>query len=116
MLGLALIATVAMSLIGYKHIQRELLKKLTSELRFSETSEKKTDLDLTNLGLELQNKQLELDIVEKDVQGLDAEVKKIVLDQQKMAEELKACQGSLVSNEHPCCKCQILSLWLARHP
>lgn len=97
MLILLLTAAVALSLIGYKHIQKELTKKLISEFEFSEANERKTDLDLTNVDLEFQNKKMEMDITTKDVEGLEVEVKKMVMDQQKMEEEVKACQGSLVT-------------------
>lgn len=103
LLSVLLLAAVTLGLMGYKHIQMELINKLKSQFKFSEANELKTDLDLTNLDLELQNRQLEMDITNKEVEGLEVEVKKMVLEQQKMENEVKECQGSLVSNEDPCC-------------
>ncbi|XP_056596831.1 uncharacterized protein si:ch73-347e22.8 [Triplophysa dalaica] len=95
LLLLVIMASVALSLIGYKHIQTELLNEITSELKFSETVQRRTELDLTNLQLEFQNKNMEMDILQKDFNDHDVEIKKEVLVQQKMTEEVKACQDLL---------------------
>lgn len=94
---LCLLSAVGLSVFGFTHIQNQLTTNLKADLEVSELKEKKAELDIKNLDIELQNMQMQLEISLTEVKGLEDEVKLLTSDQENMAKEAKLCQDLVVT-------------------
>ncbi|XP_067282269.1 uncharacterized protein si:ch73-347e22.8 [Pseudorasbora parva] len=92
---LCISVVMGIGLLGYMHLKKELVYKLTSEMEFVEAAVRETLLGIENFNLAVQHTETELGNADKEIKTLQDENGKLnsALDGKK--KEVKACKDSV---------------------
>ncbi|KAK2887465.1 hypothetical protein QQF64_013372 [Cirrhinus molitorella] len=82
-------------LVGFIHIKKELMNKLTNEVEFAEAEVREKQLDTDNYNLAVEHTQLEIDNADKEINTLKDEVGKLNQAKEEKDKEVKACKDSV---------------------